>query len=125
MDGVLCDFKKLYNSELESNPSQPYPQSQFGFFMNLESIPFAIDSINHLQKHFDVWILTRPSVQNLSCYTEKAQWIRKHLGMDIQAQHNKVILQAMELTVVELLAVAVELAESVVLVLQYRQIQAV
>ena len=86
MDGVLCDFKKLYNSELESNPSQPYPQSQFGFFMNLESIPFAIDSINHLQKHFDVWILTRPSVQNLSCYTEKAQWIRKHLGMDMQAK---------------------------------------
>ena len=86
MDGVLCDFKKLYNSELESNPSQPYPQSQFGFFMNLESIPFAIDSINHLQKHFDVWILTRPSVQNLSCYTEKAQWIRKHLGMDMQTK---------------------------------------
>ena len=54
--------------------------------MNLESIPFAIDSINHLQKHFDVWILTRPSVQNLSCYTEKAQWIRKHLGMDMQAK---------------------------------------
>jgi hypothetical protein len=45
--------------------------------------------------------------------------------MDIQVQHNKVILREMELTVVELLAVAVELAESVVLVLQYRQIQAV
>ena len=86
MDGVLCDFKKLYNSELESNPKQPYPQSQFGFFMNLESIPFAIDSINHLQKYFDVWILTRPSVQNLSCYTEKAQWIRKNLGLDMQAK---------------------------------------
>jgi 5'-nucleotidase len=86
MDGVLCDFKKLYNSELESNPTQPYPQSQFGFFLNLESIPFAIDSINHLQKYFDVWILTRPSVQNLSCYTEKAQWIRKHLGIDMQTK---------------------------------------
>jgi len=86
MDGVLCDFKKLYNSERESNPTQPYPQSQFGFFLNLESIPFAIDSINHLQKHFDVWILTRPSVQNLSCYTEKAQWVRKHLGIDMQTK---------------------------------------
>ena len=86
MDGVLCDYKKLYDSERESNPSQPYPQSQFGFFLNLESIPFAIDSINHLQKHFDVWILTRPSVQNLSCYTEKAQWVRKYLGMDMQSK---------------------------------------
>ena len=86
MDGVLCDFKKLYNSELESNPTQPYPQSQFGFFLNLESIPFAIDSINHLQKYFDVWILTRPSVHNLSCYTEKAQWIRKYLGFEMQSK---------------------------------------
>ena len=86
MDGVLCDYKKLYDSERESNPSQPYPQSQFGFFLNLESIPFAIDSINHLQKHFDVWILTRPSVHNLSCYTEKAQWIRKYLGFEMQTK---------------------------------------
>lgn len=86
MDGVLCDYKKLYNSELESNPSQPYPQSQFGFFLNLEPMPFAIDSLNHLQKYFDVWILTRPSIHNLSCYTEKAQWIRKYFGMDMQAK---------------------------------------
>ena len=83
MDGVLCDYKKLYDSERESNPTQPYPQSQFGFFLNLESIPFAIDSINHLQKHFDVWILTRPSTKNLNCYTEKAKWIFDHLGQDI------------------------------------------
>ena len=86
MDGVLCDYKKLYDSERESNPTQPYPQSQFGFFMNLESIPFAIDSLNLLKEHFDVWILTRPSVHNLSCYTEKAQWIRKYLGFEMQTK---------------------------------------
>jgi len=86
MDGVLCDFRKLYNSERELNPSQIYPQSQFGFFLNLEPMPLAIDSINHLQNYFDVWILTRPSVHNLSCYTEKAQWIRTHLGFDMQAK---------------------------------------
>jgi 5'(3')-deoxyribonucleotidase len=86
MDGVLCDYNKSYDTEKKINPSQPYPQSQFGFFLNLEPIPFAIDSINHLKEYFDVWILTRPSVQNLSCYTEKAQWVRKYLGFDIQTK---------------------------------------
>jgi 5'(3')-deoxyribonucleotidase len=86
MDGVLCDFKKSHNIELEKNPHQPYPQSQFGFFLNLEPIPCAIDSLNLLKEHFDVWILTRPSVHNLSCYTEKAQWIRKYLGFEMQTK---------------------------------------
>jgi 5'(3')-deoxyribonucleotidase len=35
---------------------------------------------------FVVWILTRPSVHNLSCYTEKAQWIRKYLGFEMQSK---------------------------------------
>ena len=86
MDGVLCDFKKSYNQELEKNPHQPYPQSQYGFFLNLEPIPCAIESLNLLKEHFDVWILTRPSVHNLSCYTEKAQWIRNYLGFEMQTK---------------------------------------
>jgi 5'(3')-deoxyribonucleotidase len=86
MDGVLCDFLKSHNIELEKNPHQPYPQSQFGFFLNLEPIPCAIESLNLLKEHFDVWILTRPSVHNLSCYTEKAQWIRKYLGFEMQTK---------------------------------------
>lgn len=86
MDGVLCDYKKSHNIELDKNPHQPYPQSQFGFFLNLEPINDAIDSLNLLKEHFDVWILTRPSVHNLSCYTEKAQWIRKYLGFEMQTK---------------------------------------
>lgn len=86
MDGVLCDYKKSYDKQLQDNPHQPYPQSQFGFFLNLEPISCAIESLNLLKEHFDVWILTRPSVHNLSCYTEKAQWIRKYLGFEMQSK---------------------------------------
>jgi len=84
MDGVLCDFKKSYDYQLEINPSQTYPQSQYGFFIDLEPIKGSLESVERLKEHFDVWILTRPSVHNLSCYTEKAQWIRKYLGFDMQ-----------------------------------------
>ena len=30
----------------------------------------------------DVWILTRPSINNPLCYTDKFIWVREHLGMD-------------------------------------------
>lgn len=86
MDGVLCDYKTSHNRDLEMNPHQPYPQSQFGFFLNLDPIVDSIESLNFLKDHFDVWILTRPSVHNLSCYTEKAQWIRKYLGFEMQSK---------------------------------------
>lgn len=84
MDGVLCDFVSAYNRDKKEFPEQEYPQSQIGFFLNLKPIEGAIESFKELEKHFNVWILTRPSVQNPLCYTEKALWIKNHLGIDVQ-----------------------------------------
>jgi len=89
MDGVLANFKLSYDNDILSNPTQPYPQSQYGFFLNLKPIEGAIESVNMLKTKFDVWILTRPSIYNLSCYTEKAQWVRNNLGLEMQ---NKTII---------------------------------
>ena len=86
MDGVLCDFLKSYNHYRELYSSQPYPQSQYGFFLNLEPIDGAIDAMCILADKYDVWILTRPSVNNVMCYSEKAQWIKNHLGFDMQVK---------------------------------------
>jgi 5'(3')-deoxyribonucleotidase len=86
MDGVLCDFFGAALSALRKYPEQKYPQSQWGFFLKLEEIEGAVESFRMLEEKFDVWILTRPSVHNLSCYTEKAQWIRKYLGFDMQVK---------------------------------------
>lgn len=80
MDGVLCDFYNASKKALIENPKQPYPQSQWGFFLKLAPIEDAIDSFKELEKYFDVWILTRPSAYNVNCYTEKAQWVWDHLG---------------------------------------------
>jgi 5'(3')-deoxyribonucleotidase len=84
MDGVLCNYLKAFKLNKEDNPTQIYPQSEFGFFLGLEPISGSLEAINYLKDYFDVWILTRPSVHNLSCYTEKAQWVRNHLGFDMQ-----------------------------------------
>lgn len=83
MDGVLCDFYGGARKEMEDNPVQKFPQSKWGFFLGLKEIPNAINSINLLKEKYDVWILTRPSFQNLNCYTEKAKWVLDHLGEDM------------------------------------------
>lgn len=83
MDGVLADFISAYNRDLLIEPRQPYPQSKYGFFATLEPIEGAVAALKELQKSFDVWILTRPSIQNLHCYSEKAFWLRQYFGEEL------------------------------------------
>lgn len=84
MDGVLADFDSIYHQRLKENPTHLYPQSEWGFFLNLPTIKDSIESFRILEEWFDVWILTRPSVRNPICYTEKAVWVREKLGIQIQ-----------------------------------------
>jgi len=83
MDGVLCNFFRAARKALTENPTQRYPQAQWGFFLKLEEIPDAIESFKILQEKYDVWILTRPSFKNVNCFSEKAQWVLEHLGFDV------------------------------------------
>ena len=89
MDGVLCDYISQYNHDLNVNTHQPYPQSQYGFFIKLKPLPNAIEAVNELKLYYDVWILTRPSLLNLNSYSEKAFWIREYLGQEFV---NKLIM---------------------------------
>jgi 5'(3')-deoxyribonucleotidase len=83
LDGVLCNFRKAHQEALLKNPLQPFPQSQWGFFLYLEEIPGAIEAFKKLQEKYDVWILTKPSFYNVNCFTEKAQWVLDHLGFNV------------------------------------------
>ena len=76
------DFDKAHKAALEKNPSQPYPQSQLGFFLNLEPINYAVYSVVELQKNFDVYFLTAPSTKNPLCYMEKRMSIEKWFGFE-------------------------------------------
>ena len=83
MDGVLCDYKKHHAEKLREFPHMPFPQSQYGFFMELEPIANSIATVKALMVHFDVWILTAPSWKNPMCLAEKNYWIQKHFGHDM------------------------------------------
>ena len=83
MDDVMADFKRGHSKALKKSPDNKYPQSEYGFFMNLKPVHNSKNVINWLMGHpkFDVYILTAPSVMNPLCYTEKRLWIEKHYGM--------------------------------------------
>ena len=90
MDGTICDIRSAVNkvrSSLDVNfedVKYNYPWSIPGFFLELEQIPLAIDSVKKLSSVHDVWFLSRPSFKNLHSYTEKAIWIRDNFGYDLQ-----------------------------------------
>lgn len=78
MDFVLCNYGKAYKEKWRED--MQFPQSQYGFFVNLEPVEGAIEAMEKLSEKYDVWILTRPSMENPMCYTEKRVWVEEHLG---------------------------------------------
>lgn len=80
MDGVLCDIATLSKQKLKETPDLKYPQSQYGFFIELPEIPHSVDTVKLIAKYFDVWFLTAPSTRNPMSYAEKNYWIRHHFG---------------------------------------------
>jgi 5'-nucleotidase len=80
MDDTLCDFIGPFR---RGEVSIKYPQSKVGFFLDLEPLEGAIDAMKTLQTKYKVYILTRPSIKNTHCYTEKAEWIKKYLGEEM------------------------------------------
>ena len=44
MDETLCQFRKRYAEKLKSRPEIAYPQSQYGFFADLEPLPGAVEA---------------------------------------------------------------------------------
>lgn len=85
LDNTVVDFSSAAAKKIEENPHNAYPQSEYGFFANLEPIEDAVASIQLLQKskNYQPWILTAPSIKNPLCYTEKRVSVEKLLGMDM------------------------------------------
>lgn len=85
MDHVLCDYDEGYARHQTRFPELKFPQSEPGLYLGLHPMPDAIDSYRWLDSHpaTAVFILTAPSVNNPHCYSEKRQWVEKHLGMAV------------------------------------------
>lgn len=52
------------------------------WFADLPPTPGAIEGINLLAEHAEVWICTKPLEANHWCRDGKAAWVRKHLGLE-------------------------------------------
>lgn len=86
MDGVLVDIESgmamwgqkfgLTIKELFDNDFYHTP----GFFKNLPPMPMAKEAFDRMSKKYEVYILTAPSWENPSCYTDKRLWVEEHLG---------------------------------------------
>ena len=82
MDDTICDFETDFQKKRIPNKVE-FPHSLYGFFRELTPIKGAVDTIQdwfNRPEHFDVWFLSRPSVMNPSCYSEKAEWIDRYFG---------------------------------------------
>jgi len=84
MDDTICDFSSSFRRELKNNPGVKFPQSQYGFFLNLKPVKGAIIAVRALisSNDYDVYFLTAPSTRNPFSYTEKRVWIEKYFGYE-------------------------------------------
>jgi len=83
MDGVLCDYMHMSRKYRKRTPENGFPQASYGFFRDMIPMENAIESYMWLHRNFETYILTRPSVLNPLSYTEKRDWVEKHLGIEI------------------------------------------
>jgi len=85
MDHTFCDFNEsldFWKQRAQTEIEYRYPWSQVGFFKALLPMKGAIDFWNEFYDKSSLWFLTRPSLPNMHCYSEKAEWIRKYLGQE-------------------------------------------
>ncbi|MBR5576523.1 MAG: hypothetical protein IKW22_04465 [Bacteroidaceae bacterium] len=82
MDGVLVDFqsgidklsddvKKEYEGRLDEVP---------GIFSLMEPMPGAIEAVNTLSEHYDMYILSTAPWKNTTAYSDKLAWLTHHFG---------------------------------------------
>lgn len=80
MDHCAVDFEKGKRNWLATFPDENYPHSHMEFWINLEPMPGFLESLRHLEKKYDVFLLTAPSIRNRACWTGKAIWVFNNLG---------------------------------------------
>jgi 5'(3')-deoxyribonucleotidase len=84
LDDTLNQYSQLFNERVTACPDIKYPQSQFGFFLDIDVMPEAQKSLRSLKGlGFEVYILTAPSIYNPLSYTEKRVWVERHFGFEM------------------------------------------
>lgn len=85
MDHTFCDFNEAlsyWQKRAMNDVEKKWPWSMKGYFESLLPMEGALDFWKKWEGTCDLWFLTRPSIPNRHSYTEKANWVYKHLGDD-------------------------------------------
>ena len=86
MDGVLADAEakmKIWEDKLGIEVKELFEKKLYhmpGFYSDLPPMKGAVEAFNILSEKYEVYILTAPSWENVSCYTDKRIWVEKYLG---------------------------------------------
>jgi 5'(3')-deoxyribonucleotidase len=93
MDGVLCgDPHPSKIEELCQNNkkllkrirrSKSHWSSIPNIFLHLPIKDGAKEAFEFISEHFESYIVSCPTRDNLTSYTHKAEWIKEHLGYDV------------------------------------------
>lgn len=98
MDGVLADFESRLR---EINPNLPLKhepgrkeaveaiECQPLFYRSLKPMSGAIEAYKTLCTKYEVYILSTASWGNISCWSEKREWVEEYIG---DLAHKKLIL---------------------------------
>jgi 5'(3')-deoxyribonucleotidase len=81
MDGVLVDFQSGIDALSEQDRKTykgRYAQCP-RIFSLMKPYPEGLEAATFLQEHFDVYLLSSPSWGNASAWSDKHDWVNKHL----------------------------------------------
>ena len=91
MDNVLVDFPAAL--ELESAGTMAEYEDREdeipGIFSRMPPMPGAIESFAELAERFDTYVLSTAPWENPSAWSDKLEWVKKHLG---EAAYKRLIL---------------------------------
>jgi 5'-nucleotidase len=91
MDGVLVDFESGI-AKLDAMARVRYLghyDDAPGIFALMDPIPGALDAYRLLAGHFDAYILSTAPWHNASAWSDKNEWVRRHLD---DVAHKRLIL---------------------------------
>ena len=82
MDNVLVDFTSgLARASKEDLIKYKGNEDEIpGIFALMDPMLGAVEAFHTLSKHFDTYILSTAPWENPSAWSDKLEWVKKHLG---------------------------------------------
>ena len=95
MDNVLVDFPSAF-ARVPEETLRDYGEDKDeipGIFALMDPVPGAIEAFHALAEVFDVYLLSTAPWENSSAWSDKLEWVKKHLGEKAKKRlilsHNK------------------------------------